>query len=226
MGHARRVTEPTVTVRGEATVRARPDQAQLSLEIFKVDRRPDDANADVARRSQGLDALFEELAIPKERRTTTGVSVRPEQGWTGNRWVRKGWRASNRVLVRLEDPSVLGRLVGEAVDRVEATVEGPWWTVTQHHPAWTETYSEAAEQARTKAAAYAAALGCTLGAITEIREPGTGHGGEPPIARVAYSPVLAASASRAAEEAPPQIEVDPGEVEISGAVEVTFALEA
>lgn len=218
------MTEAKVTVRGEATVRVRPDLAQLSLEIIKVDRHPDDAHADVARRSQAMDALLEELSVPKERRTTTGVSVRPEQEWSGNRWVRKGWRASNRVLVRLEDPSVLGRLVGEAVDRVEATVEGPWWTVSQQHPAWMEAYTGAAEQARTKAGAYAGALGCTLGAIAEIREPGTGHGGEPPIARVAFSQSLAASASRAVEEAP-QIEVDPGEIEVSGAVEVTFALE-
>ena len=224
MRHARGVTKPKVTVRGEATIRARPDQAHLSLEIVKVDRHPDDAHADVARRSQAMDALFEDLGIPKERRTTTGVSVRPEQEWSGNRWVRKGWRASNRVLVRLEDPSALGRLVGEAVDRVEATVEGPWWTVTQDHPARAEAYIGAARHARTKAQAYAGALGCALGAITEIREPGTGHGGVP-IERIDHSrATFSVSASRAVEEAP-QIDVDPGEVEIAGAVEVTFALE-
>ena len=31
--------------------------------------------------------------IPRERRTTTGVSVRPEHSWSGSRWERKGWRA-------------------------------------------------------------------------------------------------------------------------------------
>ena len=57
-----------------------------------------------------------------------------------------------------------------------------------------------------------------------IREPGTGHGDEPPIARVAYPSALAATASRAGEAAP-RIEVDPGEVEIFGAVELEFSLE-
>jgi uncharacterized protein YggE len=37
-----RATGPTVTVLGEASLRVRPDQAQIQLE-FKVERRSDDA---------------------------------------------------------------------------------------------------------------------------------------------------------------------------------------
>ena len=57
-----RVSErPRVTVKGEASVRTRPDEARVQLEVFKVDRHSEDAHADVVRRSQALDALLDEL---------------------------------------------------------------------------------------------------------------------------------------------------------------------
>lgn len=219
-----------VTVRGDASLRTRPDEAQMHLEVGKVDRHADDAHADVARRSRALDALLEELEVPAERRRSTGVSVRPEHSWSGSRWERKGWRASNGIALRLQDPTIVGRLVGEAVDRAEAAVSGPWWSVTPEHPSRTEVCAEAARRARAKAEAYATALGLRLGEVLEIREPGTGHGeeGGP---RAFVTPVAAQAApvpfaERGAPAPPPTIDVDPGEVEVHGSVEVTFALEA
>lgn len=38
-----RATGPTVTVLGEASLRVRPDQAQIQLEFVKVERHSDDA---------------------------------------------------------------------------------------------------------------------------------------------------------------------------------------
>lgn len=219
------LTRPTVTVLGSASVRVRPDEAQIQLEVAKVDRHPDDAHRDVAVRSQGLDELLDELGVPEERRTTSGVSVAPERAWSGSRWERKGWRASNRIVVRLEDASVAGRLIADAVDRVEATVGGPWWVVTPAHPKRMEACAQAALQARGKAEAYAAAMGLRLGPVTEIREPGTGHPDRSaPQAFGAPAPV--AMAARGGGDAPPPaIDVDPGELEVFGSVEVTFALE-
>jgi uncharacterized protein YggE len=216
--------KPTVTVLGDASVRVRPDQAQIQLDVFKVERHSEDAHRDVADRSQRLEALLEELGVPKDRRTTTGVSVAPERSWSGSRWERKGWRAANRIAVRLEDLSVAGRLIAEAVDRAEATVGGPWWVVTPANPARMEACGQAALQARGKAEAYAAAVGLRLGAVVEIREPGTGHPDRSGQAFVSPAPV--ATAARGSGEAPPPpIDVEPGEVDVFGSVEVTFALE-
>ena len=199
-----RVSErPRVTVKGEASVRTRPDEARVQLEVFKVDRHSEDAHADVARRSQALDVLLDELEIPRERRTTTGVSVRPEHSWSGSRWERKGWRASNGLVVRLEDAAVVGRLVADAVDRAEATVGGPWWSVSRH-TARTEACSEAARQARRKAGAYAQALELRLGEVLEIREPGTGLKDQPaPSAFAAPMVATPAAMTRSGEPTPP-----------------------
>jgi hypothetical protein len=46
-----------VTVRGEASVRAVPDEARLELEVWKVERVPEDAHADSRSRcGQGSEA--------------------------------------------------------------------------------------------------------------------------------------------------------------------------
>jgi uncharacterized protein YggE len=97
--------------------------------------------------------------------------------------------------------------------------------VTPAHPQRMEACTQAALQARGKAEAYAAAVGLRLGPVTEIREPGTGHPDR--FATPAFAAAASvAMASRAGEEAPPApIEVDPGEVEVFGSVEVTFELE-
>jgi uncharacterized protein len=221
-----RATGPTVTVLGEASVRVRPDQAQIQLEVVKVERRSEDAHRDVAVRSERLEALLEELRVPKDKRTTTGVSVAPEQSWSGSRWERKGWRAANRIVDRLEDAAIAGRLIADAVDRAEATVGGPWWVVTPANPARMEACSQAALQARGKAQAYAAAVGLRLGAVTEIREPGTGRSDRSAVQTFAASASVAMAARGGGEQAPTQIDVDPGELDVFGSVEVTFALES
>ncbi len=176
-------------------------------------------------RSQRLDALLDELGVPKEQRTTAGVSVAPEQSWSGSRWERKGWRAANRIVVRLDDASVAGKLIADAVDRAEATIDGPYWVVTPANPARMDACSEAALQARGKAEAYAAAVRLRLGRVIEIREPGTGHP-DRAAGQTFPAPALAMAARGSDEPAPPHIGVDPGEVEVFGSVEVTFTLEA
>jgi len=221
----------TVTVRGAATIRVAPDEGHLEMSLFKVDRRPEDAHADVAWRAGELEMLLDELGIAPADRTTTGVSVAPESEWTGSRWQRKGWRASMRTSLRLHDASVVGRLIAEAVDRVEAAVSGPWWVLTPDHPSRIEVCSAATQDARTRAEAYARGVGLGLGDVVEIREPGTGHrpgGGMDPFTIAA--PVATPMAMRAFSDQgqqqppPPEVNVEPGEVDVSCAVEVTFAL--
>ena len=58
---------------GTASVRVRPDQAQIQLEVSKVARHPDEAHEDVAARSERLDDLLDELGVPKEQREVFGL---------------------------------------------------------------------------------------------------------------------------------------------------------
>jgi hypothetical protein len=104
----------TVTVQGKAIVAAQPDEVELLLEISHLARSHQDALSEVARRSQALEAIFERLGIQRAEWTTSGVAVAEQNDWENGRQVFRGYRASNRITVRLDDSERIGRLMNEA----------------------------------------------------------------------------------------------------------------
>ena len=209
----------TVTARGTAVARTAPDEASLELSVEALRPSPGEALADVATRAETLVALCDELGIAPERRVTTGATVgeQVEHDREGRRQHR-GYLAVSRLLVRVEEATVAGRLLAESVERADARVAGPWWTVAPDNPARLQACRDAALDARRKAEAYAAALGARLGAIVAVREPGT-RGDWPP------EPRGIAARAMLAEPSAPQPAVEAGELAVSASVEVEWALE-
>jgi uncharacterized protein YggE len=207
-----------VKVRGEGVVSATPDEVAIALEVSVLEKSPEAALAEAGTRSQALDALFEELGIPKASRTTSGVSVAEERAWEKDREVFRGYRAVNRVVVRVPDPSSLGRLMTDAASRSQARIEGPWWKVAPDNPARAEACRQAAADARRKADAYASALGVRLGSVLLVTEPRVGVG---PQGKVEFAQMAAARGVQAAADVP----VQTGDLDVSAAIEVTFLIE-
>jgi uncharacterized protein YggE len=106
----------TVTVRGQAMVSGEPDEVRLAIELTSLFPIPEQALADVARRSEILEHIFENLDIPRAARTTSGLSVREERDYEKCLHVHRGYAASNRVSIRLDDPQLIGRLMKEATN--------------------------------------------------------------------------------------------------------------
>jgi uncharacterized protein len=200
----------TVTVRGEAVVPGVPDDAVVWLTVAATRARPEEAYDEVAQRSEELDGVLGELGIPREARTTSGVTLHEqyEHGADGRRQHR-GYRAAAKLTVRVADQAVLGPLLRHAVSRADAHVDGPSWRVAADNPVRSDARRAAAVDARRRAEAYADALGVRLGAIVAVAEPGT----SPP------SPEGVLFSARQ------EIPVESGEVDVRAAVEVTFALE-
>jgi uncharacterized protein YggE len=207
----------TVTVRGSAVVPGRPDEAALALDLETVRESAQAAYDDVARRAADLEAVLDELGVPSESRTTTGVSVREQREYDRGRYLHRGFAASSRLNVRTRDAEVAAKLLQQAVGQAGATVGGPWWSLDLENPARVEACREAAVEARRKAEAYADALGMRLAAVVDVREPGLGP--RPP--ELAEQVVFSA----AAEEHGAPVPVSPGVVDVRASIEVTFALE-
>jgi uncharacterized protein YggE len=219
------VASGTVTVRGEAVVPGEPDEAQVFVEIKAVEKSPQKAMADASKRSAELQAIFSELDIPDTARSTSGITLTEETEWESKSGRRKhvGFRASNRVTVRLDDAETVGRLVAEATERCEAIVRGPSWQIALANPARAEAFAAAAADAKRKAEAYAGALGATLGDVLTVIEPGLAVRTHQ---RHEIMPVPAPAAMPSAVAAPaPEIHVEAGALDIPASVEVTFALE-
>jgi uncharacterized protein YggE len=163
----------TVTVRGQATVRTEPDVAILWITLSAFEESPGKALGDVAQRAEALGALLDELGVREADRSTAGVSVAEEfdPPTRGNRGM--GHRATARVTVHLTDPEVIGRAISRASEELEASIDGPHWSVTPANPARLEAATQAAADARSKAQAYAAGVGVTLDGLLCLVEPDT-----------------------------------------------------
>lgn len=202
----------TITVSGHGEVSVPPDEAMVTLGVEVVAATPREAMSEVAEQARALLGLLDELEVPAAKRSTTGVLVteageHDEQG----RWQHRGFRAAERLSVAA-GPEVLGELIGSAVDRAGARVDGPHWRIAADNPARREALHAAAESARARAEAVAAGLGVRLGAIVEAKEEPAFH----PMPRQAGFASLA-------EGAPP---IEAGEATVACTVSVTFQVES
>jgi Protein of unknown function (DUF541) len=129
--------DATIRIQGQGSAPAVPDGIRFRLTLSATRPRPDEALHDVTTRSERLDALLTELGISDDARSTSGLSIREQREWvtetTGGahreRSVHRGFEAQNSILVRIDDPTISGRLIQGAVEEADALVDGPWWHV-------------------------------------------------------------------------------------------------
>src|SRR5690349_24312159 len=101
---------PTVTVIGDAVLRAEPDEAMVIVTLSALAETPGQALAEVAGRSDALATVLDELGVDAADRSTTGVTVYEEFEHTKTGRRSLGHRAAATVMVRLDDLEVIGRL--------------------------------------------------------------------------------------------------------------------
>lgn len=210
----RTVTAATITVRGEAVIRAQPDEAILWVTVSALHDSPGDALADIERRGQALAALLDELRIGKADRSTSDVAVREEIDHTSHGRRSLGHRASARVMVRVTDLTLAGRVISRATKELRASVDGPRWSVSRNNPVRLQAATEAAVDARRKAQAYAAGVEAELGPLVRLSEP------DPIRLGRKFTPTGGAAAGNG----PDQMPIEAGDHEVAAVIEATFAL--
>lgn len=201
----------TVTVKGEAAISAEPDEAILWITLSAFEESPGRALADVAKRSEALVALLDELEVIEAHRSTAGVSVQEEfdPPTRGGRGV--GHRATARVAIRLADPEVIGRAISRTSEELRASIDGPHWYVSLVNPIRFEAAKQAVIDAKRKAQACAEGADAKLGALIKLSEPDTGARPPRGVRRAATSDT---------HDMPIEIE----QLEVHAEVEITFEL--
>jgi len=190
----------------------------LWISLTALESDPGTALTDVSRRSDTLVALLDDLGIAKKDRSTTGVTVNEEFDHTPSGRRPLGHRAAASVSARMTDPDLIGRLITSATTELHARVNGPQWQIASHNPVRLDAAREAAADAKRKAQAFADGVGATLGQLIRLTEPGSEFT-EP---RIHYQDLsLRARAAAGGEE---QMQIEPGEHEVTAAIDATFAL--
>ena len=203
----------SITVRGRGVTMVAPDEVSVGLTVEALRTSAAEAFAEATRLAQQVVALCDELGIGEGRRTTSRVTLAEDGEHTNRGWQHRGYRASSRLAVVVDDGELASRLVTEAAERVELRIDGPTWRVAHDNPGHADARRLAAADARRKAEEYAAALGGRIGAIVSIAEPETKptSGSAGPIAFRA-----------AADSGMP---VEAGERELVAELDVAFQLE-
>ncbi len=183
------------------------------MEVSSLEPTPDGALNVVAERSAALDQILSNAGVSEDSRTTSGLWVGEEHSWEDERQVFRGYRARNRFLIRLTDPSPLGRILREATQQLKVAIQGPWWKVEPENAAAGEACRRAATDARTKAEAYAESLGLRLGQIVRVKETRV---------RETFGFMPLSSRTSLGED---ELEIHPGSLDVTAAVDVTFQLE-
>ena len=172
---------PAISVTGEATVSVPPDQAQIDGGVTsdaKTAREASEANN--AAMGKVLLAL-KGAGIDEKDYQTSRLSLQPQ--YAPNRSGPSpvtGYRASNRVTVKLRDVTKVAGIIDVLVGAGANELGGINFVVSQASKLLDDAREKAIADARRKAEIYAKAAGVTLGEPLGISEDG---GSGPPVFR-------------------------------------------
>ena len=171
---AQTVPPPAISVIGEATVSVPPDQAQIDGGVTsdaKTAREASDANN--AAMGKVLLAL-KGAGIDEKDTQTSRLSLQPQYApnRTGSSPIT-GYRASNRVTIRLRDVTRVANAIDVLVGAGANDIGGINFMVSQASKLLDEAREKAVADARRKAEIYAKAAGVTLGEPLSISEEGS-----------------------------------------------------
>jgi uncharacterized protein len=170
-------TPPAISVIGEATVSVPPDRAEIDAGVISSARNARDASdANNAAMGKVLLAL-KGSGIDEKDYQTSRLSLQPQyapnQAGQPGQPVIAGYRASNRVTIRLRDVSKVASVIDTLAAAGANDIGGINFMVSQASKLLDEAREQAIADARRKAEIYAKAAGVTLGAPVRISEANT-----------------------------------------------------
>ncbi len=162
---------PAISVTGEANVSVPPDQARIDGGVTsdaKTAREASDANN--AAMGKVLQAL-KGAGLEEKDVQTSRLSLQPQSApnRSGPSAIA-GYRASNRVTVRVRDVTKVASVIDTLVGAGANEIGGINFVVSQASKLLDEARERAVADARRKAEIYAKAAGVTLGAPLSISE--------------------------------------------------------
>ncbi|QOZ22527.1 SIMPL domain-containing protein [Bradyrhizobium sp. CCBAU 51753] len=208
------VPPPAISVTGEATVSVAPDQAMIDGGVTsdaKTAREAAEANN--AAMAKVLAAL-KGAGLDDKDYQTSRLSLQPKYAPDragGAPATVSGYRASNRVTIKVRDVSKVAGVIDALVGAGANEIGGINFVVSQASKVLDEAREKAVADARRKADIYAKAAGVTLGDPISISEEGSAP---VPMYRSKVAAPMAASGAPVAQ----------GEETLSVTVSVSWAI--
>jgi uncharacterized protein YggE len=207
-----RAARPSIRVTGEATVSAKPDQAQIDIGVVT---QAQTAQAAATQNAQRLDTVLNDL-----RRTlgavaeikTISYSLTPNYRYPkeGGTPTVTGYTATNVLQVKTGDLAQVGKVIDLATQSGANQIHRLQFTLKDEQAVRAQALREAATKARGKAEAIASALGLKIARVLLVEESS-------PIVR----PLAADMAVERLTSAAPPTPVEPGTIEVRAIITLT-----
>ena len=168
--------QPSISVRGEATLEVDPEIAVVSVTLMARDADRHRALDLLAKRNAQVMALLRAQGGAVEKIESGSVNVHPEfkPSKIGGKIKERiaGYVAQGSVGVTVGDFTVLGDLVAGLASEEMVAVTGPWWSLRPDSPVHRQARLAAAQDALRRAREYAEAFGGRVTGLTEVADAG------------------------------------------------------
>ena len=166
----------TMTMSGQGTAKAAPDQAQFSTGVITQDRTAALALAANSRAMNAVFATLKRLGIADKDIQTSDFSLSPQYqtykpGTSGPQRII-GYQVSNTVNVTIEDFGKTGAVLDALVTSGSNQIDNISFSIHDTKALLAQARVAAVKDAIDRAQTYAKAAGVTLGAIMSISESG------------------------------------------------------
>ena len=204
-----------VRASGEASVSAKPDQAQVSIGVMSRANTAETAAAQNASESSRVLGAMKAALGAGGTVKTSGYSISPQYDYSNNHAPKvTGYEASNTVMVTVEQLPLLSKVIDAATSTGANNVNGISFTLRDDSAVRAKVLAEAAVKARANAEAIAKALNVRIVGVLRA-EPS-----EAPVVRP--MPMMAAKAFGGAAPATP---IESGDLDIRATVTVTLEVQ-
>lgn len=217
---AQEVPPSTVTVSGEGTVSAQPDQAVVRFGIVTRAETAQEARSNNATAAKNAMNAVRALDVPDEKMRMESLRLQPRYEYNDEKDRRQlvGYEATRQVVVELEDLEVLPQLVASVVERGANRLDAIEYRLSDRSRFRDEALRKAAQSACDKARLLAETLGAELGSVRRINEQSFDFV-RPRSPRAQMEVAKTADAAQAEPEA-----YAAGEIDVSAQVQVVFNL--
>ena len=203
---------PSITVNGEATIAAEPDQAQIDIGVTTQARNAPEASKENAERSNRVLAEVKKLLGKGDEAKTSGYALNPQYRYPKDGKPEiVGYVANNTVRIKMAKIDDVGRLIDAAMQAGANNINRLVFTLKDEEATRLDALRQASVKAKAKADAIAASLGLKVVRISAVVE------GER-----SFQPMMRQAPMARAEAAAAPTPIEPGTVEVRSTVTLTI----
>lgn len=166
-----RTRPPSITVNGEATIAADPDQAQIDIGVTTQARTAPDASRENAERLARVLAEVKKILGKGDEVKTSGYALNPQYRYPqGGKPEIVGYQANNMVRIKMGKIEDVGKIIDAAMQSGANNINRLAFTLKDEDAARLDALKQASAKAKAKAEAIAASLGLKIVRIASVSE--------------------------------------------------------